>query len=81
MNVLGAISLSPQTFLVVVSASAVAGTLAATIRIGGLAIPVVVLELVLGVIIGPHLIGLHVTQFTSFFSGPRTRPALLLRGL
>ena len=68
MNVLGAISLSPQTFLVVVMASAVAGTLAATLRIGGLAIPVVVLELVLGVIIGPHVIGLHVTQFTRFFS-------------
>jgi Kef-type K+ transport system membrane component KefB len=31
-------------------------------------VPVVVIELVLGVVLGPHLLGLHVTPFISFFS-------------
>jgi Kef-type K+ transport system membrane component KefB len=65
----GVISVSPGTFLAVVGASAVAGALAALSgREGMIVVPVVVIELVLGVLIGPHLLGLHVTQFISFFS-------------
>jgi Kef-type K+ transport system membrane component KefB len=68
MSALAAITLSPQTFLAIVAASAVAGTLSATVRVRGLGVPSVVIELVLGVVIGPHVLGLHVTQFTQFFS-------------
>ena len=50
MNVAGAITISPGTFLAIVAASAVAGTLSATIRIGGLGAPAVVIELLLGVL-------------------------------
>jgi Kef-type K+ transport system membrane component KefB len=65
----GVISVSPGTFLAVVGASAVAGALAALSgREGMIVVPVVVIELVLGVLIGPHLLGLHVTEFISFFS-------------
>jgi Kef-type K+ transport system membrane component KefB len=68
MNLLAAISVSPGTFLAIVVASAVAGTIAATVKLGGLALPAVVLELVIGILIGPHLLGLHVTPFVTFFS-------------
>jgi Kef-type K+ transport system membrane component KefB len=65
----GAISVSPGTFLAIVAASAVAGALATlTGREGMIVVPVVVIELVLGVVLGPHLLGLHVTPFISFFS-------------
>jgi Kef-type K+ transport system membrane component KefB len=65
----GAISVSPGTFLAIVAASAVAGALAAlSSREGTVVVPVVVIELVLGVVLGPHLLGLQPTQFISFFS-------------
>jgi Kef-type K+ transport system membrane component KefB len=65
----GAISVSPGTFLAIVAASAVAGALAAlSSREGMVVVPVVVIELVLGVVLGPHLLGLQPTQFISFFS-------------
>ncbi|HTX32740.1 MAG TPA: cation:proton antiporter [Solirubrobacteraceae bacterium] len=54
--------------MAVVSASALAGILSAVARFRGAAVPVVVLELVFGVLLGPHVIGLHVTPFLSFFS-------------
>jgi Kef-type K+ transport system membrane component KefB len=68
MSALAAITLSPQTFLAIVAASAVAGTLSATVRIGGLGAPAVVIELLLGVVLGPHVLGFHVSQFIQFFS-------------
>lgn len=63
-----AISLSPGTFLAIIAASAIAGTISAVVRVGGIAIPAVVLELFLGVALGPHVAGLKVTPFISFFS-------------
>ena len=68
MSSLAAITLSPETFLAVVIASAVAGTISATLRVGALAAPAVVIELVLGVVLGPHVLGFHVNQFVQFFS-------------
>jgi Kef-type K+ transport system membrane component KefB len=65
----GAISVSPGTFLAIVAASALAGTLAALSgREGTVVVPVVVIELVFGVVLGPHVLGLHATQFINFFS-------------
>jgi Kef-type K+ transport system membrane component KefB len=61
-------TLSPGTFLAIVVAAAVAGTLATLASERGVLVPVVVLELLLGVLLGPQLIGLHVSQFTVFFS-------------
>jgi Kef-type K+ transport system membrane component KefB len=68
MSLPAAISVSPGTFLAIVVASAIAGTLAATIRIGGLGLPAVVLELGAGVLLGPSVLGLHVTAFVTFFA-------------
>ena len=62
------ISVAPGTFLAIVVATAVAGTVAATVRVGGLGLPAVVLELLAGVLLGPQVAGLHVTSFIQFFS-------------
>ena len=63
-----AISVAPGTFLAIVFATAVAGTIAATVRVGGLGVPAVVLELFAGVLLGPQVAGLHVTPSIEFFS-------------
>ena len=55
-------------FLAVVGTAAVAGTLAALITGRGLLIPTVVAELVLGVVIGPQVLGLEVSDFMAFFA-------------
>ena len=68
MSVLATFDLAPGTFLAIVACSAVAGTMAAIVANRGLLVPVVVLELLLGIVIGPKLLGLHVTVLTSFFS-------------
>jgi Kef-type K+ transport system membrane component KefB len=68
MNAIATISLSPGTFLAVVVASAIAGTVTATLRFGNIVIPVVVLELVFGILLGPQVIGFKVTPFVTFFS-------------
>src|ERR1700761_7815996 len=60
--------LTPGPFLAVIVAAAVAATAAAIASGHGIVIPVVVVELVLGVVIGPHVLGLHVDEFISFFS-------------
>ena len=39
---------------------------ATTLRLGTIGVPVVVLELVFGVLLGPHVIGLQVTPFIAF---------------
>ncbi len=56
------------SFLAIVATAAVAGTLCAVIG-SRVFVPVVVVELVLGVLIGPQVLGLaHVNGFTNFFS-------------
>jgi Kef-type K+ transport system membrane component KefB len=60
--------INPDSFLVVVGTSAVAGTLATMVTSRGVLLPTVVAELVLGVIIGPQVLGLHVTDFMRFFA-------------
>jgi Kef-type K+ transport system membrane component KefB len=57
------------SFLAIVGTAAVAGTLAAVAGGRGLFIPVVVLELTLGVLVGPQVLDLaRVNAFTEFFS-------------
>ncbi len=56
------------TFLAVVAAGALGGTLSALLGARGLLVPSVVVELVLGVLIGPQVAGLDVTEFVRFFS-------------
>ncbi|HXB14393.1 MAG TPA: cation:proton antiporter [Solirubrobacteraceae bacterium] len=63
-----AVTISPGTFLVIVACSALAGTIATLAAARGLTLPVVVVELLLGIAIGPQAIGLHPTEFISFFS-------------
>jgi Kef-type K+ transport system membrane component KefB len=63
-----AVALSPGTFLAIVVASAIAGTCSALAAERGVLLPVVVVELLLGVVIGPHVMGLQVSQFVQFFS-------------
>ena len=62
-----ATSVQPGSFLAIVVATAVAGIIASMLRLRTIAVPVVVLELVFGVILGPHVLGLKVTPFIAFF--------------
>ncbi len=62
------IVVKPGAFLAVIVAAALAATVAAVASGRGLVIPVVVIELLLGVLIGPDLLGLHDDGFLSFFS-------------
>jgi Kef-type K+ transport system membrane component KefB len=59
---------NPGTFLAIVAAGALGGTFSALLGARGLLIPSVVIELVLGVLIGPQGAGLEVTDFIRFFS-------------
>ena len=68
MTGVAVISVAPGTFLAVIVAAALAGATAAALSGRGLVIPVVVIELVFGVILGPQVIGLHVHSFLRFFS-------------
>jgi Kef-type K+ transport system membrane component KefB len=63
-----AISVQPGTFLAVIVAAAFAGATAALMASRGLVIPVVVIELVFGVILGPQVLGFQVHSFLRFFS-------------
>ncbi len=60
--------LAPGTFLAIVACSALAGTLAALAAGRGIVAPVVVLELLAGIVLGPDVLGLHVSDFIAFFS-------------
>jgi Kef-type K+ transport system membrane component KefB len=60
--------INPDSFLAVVATTALAGTLATMVTARGVLVPTVVAELVLGVIIGPEVLGLHVTDFMVFFA-------------
>ena len=66
--VVAAIHVDPTAFLAVVGTSAVAGTIAAMVTARGLLLPAVVVELLLGVVIGPQVIGLEVSEFLAFFA-------------
>jgi Kef-type K+ transport system membrane component KefB len=63
-----AVDLAPGTFLAIVACSALAGTIAALASGRGLPLPVVVVELLAGILIGPQVIGLHAGEFVTFFS-------------
>ena len=57
------------SFLAIVVTAAIAGTLAAVASRGNVFIPVVVVELGLGIVIGPQVLGLaEVNAFTKFFA-------------
>jgi Kef-type K+ transport system membrane component KefB len=57
------------SFLAIVAAAALAATLSSVAGTRGLFVPVVVIELVLGVLIGPQVLDIaHVNDFTKFFS-------------
>jgi Kef-type K+ transport system membrane component KefB len=63
------VSVDTGSFLAIMVTSAVAATLAAVAGGYRLFVPVVVLELVLGIVIGPHVLDLaEVNSFTSFFA-------------
>jgi Kef-type K+ transport system membrane component KefB len=68
LTVLATFDVAPGTFLAVISAAAVAGTFSALLSGRGILVPVVVVELLLGVLLGPQVLGLHVNQFLTFFS-------------
>src|SRR5687767_1092744 len=63
-----AASVDTEDFLVVVTVAAVAGTVAAVLGGRGLLVPTVVVELLLGVVIGPQVLGLETSAFLVFFS-------------
>ena len=62
------VQVNPGSFLAIVGTAAVAGTLAAMLTGRGLFVPTVVVELLLGVVIGPQVLGLEVTEFMKFFA-------------
>jgi Kef-type K+ transport system membrane component KefB len=62
------ISVEPGTFLAVIVAAALSGAAAAAMSARGIVVPVVVIELVFGVILGPQVIGFHAHSFLRFFS-------------
>jgi Kef-type K+ transport system membrane component KefB len=61
-------TISPETFLAIVTASAIAGAISSVVSFRGIVIPGVVLELLFGVVLGRHVLGFKVTPFVSFFS-------------
>ena len=63
-----AAAVETEDFLVVVTVAAVAGTVAAILGGRGVLIPAVVIELLLGVVIGPQVLGLDTSEFLEFFS-------------
>jgi len=60
-------TISPETFLAIMAAVAIAGTVASVATRAGIALPVVVLELLAGIVLGPHVLGLQVTSTVLFF--------------
>jgi Kef-type K+ transport system membrane component KefB len=62
------VQVNPGAFLAIVGTAAVAGTLAAMLTGRGVLVPTVVAELLLGVVIGPQVLGLEVTEFMKFFA-------------
>src|SRR5580693_6597661 len=65
---LAAVHVAPGTFFAIIAVSALAATVASTAGARGLVLPVVVVELLFGVLLGPQVVGLQITPFISFFS-------------
>ena len=64
-----ALKVDTGSFLVIVATAALAATLSAVAGLRDVFVPVVVVELVLGVLIGPQVLDLaQVNDFTDFFS-------------
>ena len=63
-----AIGVDPEQFLAVVATAAVAGTLSVVLAGRSVLIPTVVVELLLGVLIGPEVLGLEASEFLEFFA-------------
>jgi Kef-type K+ transport system membrane component KefB len=61
-------AVEPASFLLVVAIGALAGTLATMLTARGLLVPTVVAELLLGVVIGPQVLGIEVNEFMRFVS-------------
>jgi Kef-type K+ transport system membrane component KefB len=62
------VSVDAANFLVVVCVAAIAATAGALLLGRGVLVPTVVIELVLGVVIGPEVLGLETSEFLEFFS-------------
>jgi Kef-type K+ transport system membrane component KefB len=68
-DIAGTVKVDTGSFLVIVATSALAGTVVAVAGAHNLFLPVVVIELALGVLIGPQLADIaHVNNFTDFFA-------------
>jgi Kef-type K+ transport system membrane component KefB len=67
-EMLAVVHVAPGTFFAIIAVSALAGTVTALAGEHGVLVPVVVVELLLGVVLGPQALGLHVNQFITFFS-------------
>ena len=64
-----ALEVDTSSFLVIVATAALAATLSAVAGLRNVFVPVVVIELVLGVLVGPQVLDLaQVNDFTDFFS-------------
>src|SRR4051812_32261484 len=61
-------AVEPGAMLAIVAAGAVAGTASALLSDRGVLVPAVVVELILGVLIGPEALGLPVTEIMTFMS-------------
>jgi Kef-type K+ transport system membrane component KefB len=69
VHVMHAVSntISPETFLAIMAAAAIAGTVGSLASRAGIALPVVVVELLAGLVLGPHVLGLQVSSTVLFF--------------
>jgi Kef-type K+ transport system membrane component KefB len=63
-----AATVDAEDFLVVVCVGAMAGTVGALLGGRGVLVPTVVIEVLLGVVIGPQVLGLQTSEFLEFFS-------------
>jgi Kef-type K+ transport system membrane component KefB len=67
-GIVTAAAVHPGSFLIIVVMAATAATIATLAGGRGIMAPVVVLELLAGVLIGPQVLGVQVHEFTTFFS-------------
>src|SRR3954466_1475512 len=69
LSAVPALEVDTDSFLVIVATAALAATLSALAGLRNVFVPVVVIELVLGVVVGPQVLDLaQVNDFTDFFS-------------
>lgn len=64
----GAVTISPDPFLAIVAAAALAGTITVVVRFGSFVVPTVMLEAVFGIVLGPEVLRNNVTPPISFFA-------------